>query len=316
MMMNKLFSFFLLLLLITSCYRVSNKIEPKMVTPVSEAFIKSLKNPFPPLTMEEKREGWGQEYTIALAFAKKMDLYQAISNFKRADILIPPENEARKQEIQYFILLCYYLGMKYQSVTQSFEESLLPTADPSFPAFHDLLIILFHSYKETKEYEKADKIKEVINDSFSESGDQLTLSQALLDADLKKIDEMAKTPTYNYLSSFLSLYESKKKSIPRAQVLNAFIPGLGYFYLGQKRSALTSFLLNGLFIYATYEFFNRGYIGAGIITLSFEMGWYFGGIYGGGEAAKFYNERLYDEEASKLMSAKKIYPLFMLRYAF
>lgn len=302
--------------IVSSCYRVPNKINPKIATPVSETFIKTLSHPFSPLTPEEKNQDWGREYTIGLAFAKKMDLYQAICNFKRAEILIPTENELRKQEIQYYIILSYYLGKKHLEVTTIFEDSSLPTVDQSFPAFHDLLIILYQSYTELCEEEKAERIKEVIEKNFPESHEQIILSQALIDADINKIKSLSTNPTYKYLSPFLCKYESKKKSIPTAQALNAIIPGAGYLYLGQKRSALTSLLLNGAFIYASYEFFHRGYIGAGVITTSFEAGWYFGGIYGAGECAKFYNERLYDEEATKLMGSKQMYPIFMLRYAF
>ena len=303
-------------LFISGCYRVPNKINPKIVTPVSETFIKSLKTSFQPLSVEERSEDWGKEYTIALAFAKKMDLFQAICNFKRAEVLISQEQDLRKQEIEYYIILCYYLGKKHLDVVTTFEESTLPTVDQSFPAFHDLLIILYQSYTELSQHEKAVRIKEVIEKSFPESHEQLILSQALIDADINKIKSLATDPNYSYLSPFLCSYNSKKKSVAAAQTLNAIIPGAGYFYLGQKRSALTSFLLNGLFIYASYEFFHRGYIAAGIITTSFESGWYFGGIYGAGESAKFFNEKVYDEEARALMGTKKMYPLFMLRYAF
>lgn len=316
-MMNKTLVFIVLSsLIISSCYRVPNKINPKIATPVSETFIKTLSNPFQPLSVEEKKQDWGKEYTIGLAFAKKMDLYQAIFNLKRAEILIPNEEELRKQEIQYYIILSYYLGKKYLEVTTTFEDSSLPTVDQSFPAFHDLLVILYQSYTELNENEKADRIKEVIEKNFPESHEQIILSQALIDADIEKIKSLSTNPTYKYLSPFLCTYQSKKKSIPMSQALNAIFPGSGYLYLGQKRSALTSILLNGAFIYASYEFFHRGYIGAGIITASFEAGWYFGGIYGAGECAKFYNERIYDEEAKKLMGSKQMYPVFMLRYAF
>ena len=315
--MNKtIFILLVFSLFISGCYRVPSKINPKIITPVSESFIKSLKTPFQPLSAEEKTEDWGREYTIALAFAKKMDLFQAICNFKRAEILISQEQELRKQEIEYYIILCYYLGKKYADVVATFEDSALPTVDQSFPAFHDLLIILYQSYTELCEQEKAERIKEVIEKSFPESNEQLILSQALIDADLNKIRSLAKEPNYSYLPPFLNCYDSKKKSVAAAQTFNAIFPGAGYFYLGQKRSALTSVLLNGAFIYAAYEFFHRGYIGAGIITASFEAGWYFGGIYGAGESAKFYNEKIYDEEARKLMGIKKMYPVFMLRYAF
>ena len=114
----------------------------------------------------------------------------------------------------------------------------------------------------------------------------------------------------------MSYYEIKKKSVGGAQILNTFIPGAGYFYVGQKKTALTALLLNTLFIVASYEFFHHGYIAAGIITTSFEMGWYFGGIYGAGEAAKFYNERLFENVATPMMNQEKVFPALMLKYAF
>ena len=314
-------NFFLLLLLfcfflLSSCYRASNKIDPRIDYTLSESFIKEMKNPFPPLTLHERNEDWGKEYLIGLAFAKKLDLYQALSNFKRAEILIPLDHETRKKEIEYFIVLCYFLGKKYPQVIEAFEDSSLPTIDKSFAGFHDLLIILYESYTATNQDDKAERIKTVLDQSFPASAEQMELSQAILNADMPKLKEFAKDPTYNYLNTFLDSYESKKKSVSTAEALNAVIPGAGYFYLGQKRSALTAFLLNGLFIYATYEFFHKGNIAAGIITLSFETGWYFGGIYGAGEEAKYYNERIYNQEAQNLMETKKIYPFFMLRYSF
>lgn len=312
-MKNKILFLFPLLLL-CSCCKVSSKIEPNIIYSASDTFIKELKNPFPSLSHDEIKEDWAREYTIALGFGKKMDLYQAICTFKRAEILIPPEKENRKFEVQYFIVLCYYLGNKYPYVVEAFEASSLPNIDKSFLAFHDLLIVLYDTYTHLNETEKAESTKKVLEDSFPESAEELNISTALLDADIDKLKILAKN--YDYLTPFIDSYESKKKSIKKAELLNGLLPGAGYLYLGQKKSALTAFLLNGVFIWATYEFFHKGYVPAGIIFASFEAGWYFGGIYGAGEEAKFYNERIYDSEVKPLMNTKKIYPFFMLRYAF
>ena len=46
------------------------------------------------------------------------------------------------------------------------------------------------------------------------------------------------------------------------------------------------------------------------------MGWYFGSIHGAAEEAKFYNERIYETEASKIMNDKKLFPQFMLNFSF
>ena len=79
---------------------------------------------------------------------------------------------------------------------------------------------------------------------------------------------------------------------------------------------MTAFFLNGLFLAAAYQFFHRGNVAAGIITLSFEAGWYFGGIYGAGQEAKYYNERIYERNASAVLNDSKLFPVLMLDHAF
>lgn len=119
-----------------------------------------------------------------------------------------------------------------------------------------------------------------------------------------------------FLTNLLTSYDAKKKSPCKAQFANGILPGAGYLYVGQKQAALTSFLLNGLFIYAAVYFYTNGNVAAGVITTSFEMGWYFGGIYGAGEAAKYYNERLYERQAYPALSYNKLFPVLMLKYGF
>ena len=74
--------------------------------------------------------------------------------------------------------------------------------------------------------------------------------------------------------------------------------------------------MNALFITAAYQFFHKGYTAAGIITTSFETGWYFGGIYGASCAAQEYNRYLYDEMGEKLMVQERLFPVLMLHYTF
>ena len=94
------------------------------------------------------------------------------------------------------------------------------------------------------------------------------------------------------------------------------LPGAGYLYVGQKQSAVTAFLLNGLFIAAAVHFFCKWEIAAGVITTSFEAGWYFGGIYGAGESAKLYNERVYEDLAYPALNRNGLFPVLMLQYGF
>lgn len=309
-----LFTLFFSFLFFAGCYRVPDQIDPQLSLVVQESYIHGLKSAFEPLKEEEKKTEWGKEFIIAQWFAKEFDLYRAISNFKRAQFLMESENASRKLEVQYDILLCYYLGGKYLELIETFEMSGLPNVDQTFTTFSDLLVILYESYRSLGDEVKSDRILKLLKESYPRKGQTLEVSMALLQGDLPEIEKWGQEkPELAYLSQHYTL---EKKSPPKAQILNALLPGAGYFYIGQKRSAITSFFLNTLFTYAAYQFFNKGYIAAGVVTTSFEMGWYFGGIYGAGQGAKYYNEKLYEANTSEVMNKKKLYPIFTIEHAF
>ncbi|MBS0627485.1 MAG: tetratricopeptide repeat protein [Verrucomicrobia bacterium] len=304
------------ILLPSACTRVPEQIEPKIDYSVQDRYLLKLPSPFEPLSEEESKAEWAREYKVAMGFAHELDLYQAITAFKRAVYLLPKQEKKRKLELQYEILLCYYIGKKYPEVIQTFESSGLHFVGAEFTASHDLLTILFDSYNHIKEPEKADKILQYMEIYYPEDAQKLSLSRALLEGNLPLIEKFSTSSDFNYLSSLLTCYDTEKKSIQKAQIFNALLPGAGYLYLGQKQSAMTAFLLNGLFIGASYYFFHKGNIPAGVIFTGFESGWYFGGIYGAGEEAKFYNERMYEKCATPVMNKHQLFPILSLRYAF
>ncbi len=308
---------FLTLLLPAACQRVPDRIEPTLSYAVQDRYILSLPTPFPPLSSEEKYQDWGKEVRVGYGFARQLDLYQAITAFKRAEFLLPPEYKERQLEIQYEIMFSYYMARKWQDAVYTFEHGKLRNATPAFPPLHDLFIILYDSYMQAKEYKQAHQTLELIAQYFPEEAQKLDLSTALVEADFSTIETMAATPPSKpYLDQFLEDYNKRKKSIGRAQALNALMPGAGYLYLGQKQSAITAFLLNGLFIGTSVYFFCDGNIPAGVIFTTFEAGWYFGGIYGAGLEAKYYNERLYEQLATPMMNKEGLFPVLMLKYAF
>jgi len=160
-----------------SCYRVPDKIEPQINYSVQDRYIKRLESAFTPLNYSESKEAWGIEYTIAQKFAQELDLYRAITAFKRAEFLLPHDHEKRLEEIQYQILLSYYLGKRYDEVLLLFNHSTLYHVKESFPAYHDLLVILYESYLETGENEKATYILRIISHYFPETGNKLHFSK-------------------------------------------------------------------------------------------------------------------------------------------
>lgn len=306
---------------LSACYRVPSRIEPTIIAPPhpkeaqrEERFGLILPaefsvSPFPPLQAEEYCTDWGKEYRIALAFADDFDLYRAVTGFKRALYLMPCDNLARKLEIEYAIALAYFLGKKYTEVVYAVESTELLNTDNTFPAYSDLLLILYDSYCQLDRKEHAEFILKLIEGKDCDTAKRLTLLSVIRQADFDALCETGHEVLVND-------YRRRTKSIGKAQLFNAILPGAGYWYVGLKDTAVTAFIINSLFIAASAHFFTSGHTAAGIVTLSFEGGWYFGGIYGVGLAAKYYNERLYTEYADSIAQREQLFPLMMLKYTF
>lgn len=328
---NKLVAGALLLVVVlqSSCARVNTDMEPLIAAPKHPKQIQretrspiSLPqdfsvSPFTPLTHEEAAQKWGQEFELALAFAKDFDLYRAITGFKRALYFLPKEDTKRRLEIEYDIALAYYLGEKYVEAVYMVRNSDLFKVDTSFPAFSDLLLILYDSYGYLDNICAQDHIYQLIHTDDPKVAGKLYILSALRDMDIDcLIEEGKKNSKRHYLESLMCQYCCEAKSIRKAQMLNAMLPGAGYWYVGQKETAVTALLINGLFIAAGSYFIHDGNIAAGVILFSLESGWYFGGISGAGLAARDYNECLYEKYARKITSQEQIFPSLMLRYSF
>ena len=302
------------LLILTSCFRVGNELEPQLNHTVQDRYLKSLPSPFPPLSEKEASSEWGREDRIALGFAHKLDLYQAINGFKRSSFLLPPDLHERKLQLEYDTLLCYYFGGKYPETIYTFNSGPLRVAHPSFTPYQDLLVMLYDSYNKMDEPDNADRIMNYMETAYPAIAEKLAVSKILLKGDIPALQAVA--PSYPDIQNLLNQYEFEKKSTRTAQLLNVFAPGAGYLYVGQTQSAITAFLLNSVFIWASCYFFVHGNTAAGIIFTSIEAGWYFGGIYGAGQEAKFYNDRIYEKLATPMMNQKRDFPILMLNYGF
>ncbi|MBS0614996.1 MAG: tetratricopeptide repeat protein [Verrucomicrobia bacterium] len=312
--MSKFLSALIATLFLCGCHRGSDDTHPKLSYAVQDRYLRSLPSPFTPLTPTERLQDWGKEYIIAMGFAHQLDLYPAMNGFKRALFLLPSDQTERKLELEYNIFLCYYFGQKYIDAIYTFEQGPLRTVTPQFPAYRDLLVILYDCYIETDAEEKAQNMLSYIQQNYPELGTNLSYSGLLIQGDIPALDALdPKTPP---LENLLTQYHSQAKSPTTAKTLNAFIPGAGYFYLGQPQSAFTAMLLNGLFIWGSVYAYQHHQLPLGIILTSFEAGWYFGGIYGAGVETKHYNERVYERLATPMMNRERLFPILMLKYAF
>jgi hypothetical protein len=314
---------------LAACCRVPRQLEPLIEAPPHPKEIQREKrcllclpedfsvSPFPSLTPEESCSDWGKEYLIGLAFANDFDLYRAITCFKRALVLMSSVSLTRRLEVQYATALAYFLGKKYVEVVYEVESTSLGCVDPSFPAFQDLLLILYESYNQLGRVENAAHLLTIMEEHAHDHACKLNLLSAVRLVDFNALCQISEcNPQFAYLQRIVHGYNKEAKSIGKAQALNALLPGAGYWYVGMKETAVTAFLINTLFIAAGAHFITHGNIAAGAITLSLEGGWYFGGIAGAGYAAKHYNEKLYCTFVDKIAQREAFYPILMLNYSF
>lgn len=289
-----------------------------MAYSISETQLRSLGTCFTPFTEEEKQKSFAKEYLIAINFAKELDYYRAVTTFKRSKVLAEIEEPDRVHQAEYAILLSYFLANRFYDVAREFERSnLRKEMQPDFPAFHDLVIILHESYLKIGNEEKAKEALSLLDKQDEVTTDRIEVYDVLDKGRFKELYTYTQNKPYgDDLQFFIDQYQSKAKSMRTAALLSMVIPGSGYLYAGQTRSFVTSFLLNTLFIVAAVHLFNKNHIAAGVVVLGFEMGWYFGAIYGSARAVKFYNERLYGKQARWLAEEYKFYPALNLKCAF
>lgn len=307
--------FLLSLFLLGGCQPVCYEIEPQIHYVPQARHLQS--SSFPPLTGEELREEWAKEFHIALSFGHELDLYRAITAFKRAQFLLPAKRGYRRLQIEYCILESYYLGRKYTDAVEIFESGPLFNVPSDFPAYKELLIMLYECYLRKGQQDNADRMRQKLDEIQAETALRLDLWNALMEMDFDRaLADSACLPDSEKISEFIAVYESDAKSVSKARQLNGILPGLGYLYVGQKQAAVTSFLINTLFTGASYYFFKNGNVPMGIILASLESGWYLGGINGAGLAAQEYNKRMYEDRAKKLMAQDRLFPFLMLQTTF
>lgn len=300
-------------LFLAGCASNSCLLEPEICYIPQQRHIASLPSAFPKITKEELRQEWAKELLLGQMFARELDLYRAITCYKRALFLIPEHKDERRLQLEFTIFESYYLADMYRDALDYFQESRLVYVDASFCAYKNMLLCLYDCYLQTGKIEKAEELNTLIREVDEVKADNLELTAAIFKVDMPKIYQYSDRPA---IAHFLDTYECSAKSVRKAQLYNALMPGAGYLYVGQKKTALTSFILNSLFIGTAAYLFYHGNVPGGLILTSLEMGWYIGGINGAGLAAKEYNQGVYSTVGKETMIQSCLFPVLMFETAF
>jgi putative membrane protein insertion efficiency factor len=192
-------------------------------------------------------------------------------------------------KLSYCEAYCYLLKNDLAKATRLCRENLNNQWDKN------LAEILADCHVRAKQFENAGQIYSALIDS-SKQHDHLSYSRKFI---------LTNTADGNYETAvdildknFIEVNEIKKQinRVESAHFINpvnarmlAIIPGLGYLYSKQPKTALTAFLFNGMTIFATYDLLKRGQYGMGVLMTAMSMSFYIGNIYGSGRSAKKYN---------------------------
>lgn len=255
--------------------------------------------------------GSSQESTPerTLSFADHLyeqgDYYRAITEYERLIFFYPKHPLAKTAKFQ--IGMCYYKGDKLTQAVQKFRALSNEYAKEELG--RKARFMLAETYYQKKDYNQAIDVLESFLTSYP--GDpqaeaaRIKVGWSYLRQGnwRQAAEEFHKLPPDSPLRKQAGdLAEETKKypELPRksptlAGGLSALLPGAGQLYVGRPADATVSFLLNGLFIWATVEAFNNDNKVTGGILLFFESGWYLGNVYNAVNSAYKYNRRAEQE---------------------
>ncbi len=156
-----------------------------------------------------------------------------------------------------------------------------------FPAMDtESQIVLAKELLKTGNYDLAVDVLESVNDR------QLLVYSYLCNRQYAHALKEARTIDQTLANEIAVFVHGSKKSITRAMLFSAILPGTGEIYAGNVRQGIQDFLLttlSGFILYNSVK--NKKYVDAGIIFIFAFNRFYFGSISNAGRIAQSYNDR-------------------------
>lgn len=279
--------------------------------PSQIAHLKTLWSPPIDPLITSTSPAWRIEAHLGDQLARKLEWQDALWCYKRAALLLPDQTSPSNRVLSYNAFLCHYLQNRPKLAVQAFESSGLVDTAPADPAYRDLLASLGDCYSQLAMSDrtwgpKKDHVQRLLLNCDPDLANALSLRSSVQSGDSRALLAMgAANEELGHLQPLMMSYRVGLKSPKKAGLLNALLPGSGYWYVGMRQTALTSFALNALFGAAAWRFLRRGDTAAGLIALSFEAGWYLGGIQGARLAADAHNRRRFEPYGEKILQEQR-----------
>ena len=189
-------------------------------------------------------------------------------------------------------LLCYKSLGKYENIIYDY-NTFLPL---SYKNNVEILYLVTFSYYLLGNYKKSiyfDSLA-LVEKGNSKIQSNLIVLKGLNYLQLNEINKSKESfinhANSNKYNAYFNNFTSVKPKKPLLAGILSIIPGLGYYYANHKQTAISAFLINSLFAFATINSFQNKNYGVGTLLGIFNLSFYIGNVYGSVKSAKKINE--------------------------
>lgn len=222
----------------------------------------------------------------------------ALLEYKR--LLFVEKNGRKKENLYNNVIECYYLKRDYSSLNRLYSDLIFREFEDE-SVFDSISLFQAKANYKGSNYLNSNIVLNTIKDSCFQS--EVYFLKGLNYIGLKEWDNAENNMkmvlnTSSYYSTSKTLYRISDEidSLPKkkpwvATVASIAIPGSGYFYTNRKATAIAAMLINGLFIWTSYEAYNNRNYALGITSSILGFGWYVGSVSGSRKAVIQFNQR-------------------------
>jgi TolA-binding protein len=243
----------------------------------------------------------------------KGEYLRAVVEFERFIHFFPDDQKVSRARL--LIGMCYMRAKDYESARKVFDT--LYRTYPKDLIGGKALLFMGESYYRQGIYKEAEYYFQKVIEIYPQPELKNSALYRLGWCRMQTRNWQEASETFKAVGSASSLYASSQdlarkslegetlpyKNPTTAGVLAGVLPGLGHAYCDRYKDGLVAFLLNGVFVWASVESFNKDLNVLGGMLSFLELGWYTGNIYSAVNSAHKLNRKLKDDYIEGLPDA-------------
>ena len=253
-----------------------------------------------------------EQFRFAEQTMNKGDYLRAVVEFERFLQFFPDDKNVPKARL--LIAQCYLKARDYESARKILHEALSVYGGNLVGG--KALFLMGESYYEQGLFEEAQRYFKGVLGAYSEPELRNSAVYRLGWIQMQTGNWQEASETFKTVGAASPLFPNAQdlsvKSLggellpykdPATAGAVSIVPGLGHVYCERYKDGLVAFLLNGLFLWATFEAFHEDQEVLGAVLGFVELGFYSGTIYSAVNSAHKYNRKIKDDFLQGLPNA-------------